>query len=148
VTVAVSVTVAPAAAGLGLAVSAVVVAVGVAAFTTSETAAEVLVAKLLFPPKSAVRLCVPDESVLVESVATPLEFNVAVPRFVVPSKNVMLPVGVPLAEVFVAVSVTAAPAVAGFGVAAKARLVAAGVAAFTTRETDAEVLAAKLPLAA
>lgn len=77
-------------------------------------------------------------------VATPL-VSVPVPRAVVPSRNVTVPAGVLPLEVTFAVSVTVAPAVAGFGLAVSVVVVAA---AFTTSETPADVLAAKLPLAA
>jgi hypothetical protein len=86
--------------------------------------------------------------VLVEIVAIPLAFRATTPRLVLPSKNAMLPVGVPAVDVIVAVSVTVAAAFAGFGVAVKARLVAAGGTALTTRATAGEVLAAKLAVAA
>lgn len=46
-------------------------------------------------------------------VATP-PLNVAAPRVVLPSVNVTVPVGVPLAAVTVALKVTGCPAVEGF----------------------------------
>jgi hypothetical protein len=85
---------------------------------------------------------VPAESELEVNVATPLAFSEALPRFELPSKNEMLPEGVPLAEEIVAVNVTVAPAAAGFGDAARERLVVAGAAAFTTSDTADDVLAA------
>ena len=85
---------------------------------------------------------------LVERVATPLEFRATTPMLVLPSKKAMLPVGVPQAEEIAAVRVTVAAAAAGFGVAVSTRLVATGGTALTTRATAGEVLAAKLVVAA
>jgi hypothetical protein len=117
------------------------VGAGGRAATTRATAAEVLAAKLGVPAKLAVRLwVVPAESVLVVNDATPFE-RAAVPIVVVPSRKVMLPEGTPAAEEVVAVSMTAAPAAAGFGVAMRIRLVGVGDGAATTRATAAEVLA-------
>ena len=45
-----------------------------------------------------------------------------------------------LPDVTVAVRVTVAPAAAGFGVAVRTVVVLVGMAAFTTRATEAEVL--------
>lgn len=53
-------------------------------------------------------LCVPALSAVVAKVATPLPFNVALPRAVVPSRTLMVPVGVPpVPEVTVAINVKA-----------------------------------------
>jgi hypothetical protein len=83
---------------------------------------------------------VPADRLLVGSVATPL-VNGTVASVVVPSKKVTLPAGVPATEATFAVSVTAAPAATGFGVALKVVEVAAGAGALTTRETAGAVLA-------
>ena len=86
-------------------------------------------------------------SMLVVKTAVPLE-SAAIPRDVVPSRKAMLPVGMPPMEEILAVRVTVAPAGAGFGDAVSIRLVAAGGAGLTTRETAAEVLAANEELPA
>jgi ribosomal protein L18E len=80
--------------------------------------------------------------VLVDNVATPLAFRATTPRLMLPSKNAMLPPGVPPAEEIVAVRVTVAAAAAGFGVAVSTRLVEAGGTALTMRDTAGDVLAA------
>jgi hypothetical protein len=65
-------------------------------------------------------------SVLIATDALPL-LRAAVPRFVVPSKKLTLPEGVPPPEEeTVAERLTFAPAVTGFGVAVRAVLVATG----------------------
>jgi hypothetical protein len=58
------------------------------------------------------------------SVATPLAFSGAVPRTVVPSRKVMVPVGVPELELAVAVSTTLAFTLAGFTELVRLRFVA------------------------
>src|SRR5579872_4061978 len=62
-------------------------------------------------------LCVPSARVEVVKVASPLVFRLEVPRFVVPSKKVRVPVGVILnpSPATVAVKVTACPTFDGFG---------------------------------
>src|SRR6266571_2235311 len=68
----------------------------------------------------------PGVSAVVEKVATPLPFNVCgEPRFTPPSLNCTVPVGVPAADVTVAVNVTFWPEFDGFGVAETAVAVAA-----------------------
>src|SRR5580658_2184914 len=59
------------------------------------TADDVLPVKSLSPPYTTVIECVPTEREDVLKVATPEPFSVAVPRTVVPSSNVTVPVGVP-----------------------------------------------------
>lgn len=54
-------------------------------------------------------LCVPSASAAVVNVFTPLAFSAPVPRVVVPSRKVIVPVGVPVVAVRVAVSVTGVP---------------------------------------
>ena len=76
------------------------------------------------------------------SVATPLT-SATEPRLVLPSRKVMLPVGVPAAEEMVAEMLTVAPAAAGLGVAVSMMVVAAGAAALTARATAMEVLVAR-----
>ncbi len=61
---------------------------------------------------------------------------VAVPRMVEPSRNVIVPVGVPLPELMVAVSATAAPSAAGFGEAARIIAVAAAAGGVELPEGD------------
>ena len=51
-------------------------------------------------------LCEPTVNVLVLNVATPLPSSVPVPITVTPVRKLTVPVGVPLAEVTVAVNVT------------------------------------------
>jgi hypothetical protein len=79
--------------------------------------------------------------------ATPF-VSVPVPRVVVPSRNVTVPVGVPPLEVTFAVSVTAAAAAAGFGLADNVVVVATGAAAFTASDTAVDVLASSAVLPA
>jgi hypothetical protein len=108
---------------LGLAAS-----VKPAACTTCCTAGDVLVAKFVSPLYVAVMLLVPTASVEVVNVATP-PVRAGLPIFVVPSKKVTVPVGVPLpnpvGKVTVAVKVTDCPGLDGFGEDASA--VAVGV---------------------
>jgi hypothetical protein len=80
-------------------------------------AAEVLVMKLVSPPYTAVIECEPTFRDEVANVATPDPFSVPVPRVVVLSLKVTVPVGVPLAgelTVTVAVNVTVCDAADGF----------------------------------
>jgi hypothetical protein len=82
----------------------------------------------------------PTPSDEVEYVAWPVPFNVPVPRVVVPSLNVTVPVGMPVPEAGVtfAVNVTLVPAT---GVVEEALIVVevATAAGFTTRLTPFEV---------
>lgn len=60
-------------------------------------------------------LCVPKPSVEAMNVATPLPLTAEVPSVVVPSRNVTVPVGVPVVdELTVAVRVTDCPTLEGF----------------------------------
>jgi hypothetical protein len=70
-----------------------IVAVTVAAFTVTETAADVLERKLAVPVYWAVRLYVPAPRDVGGSVATPEEFRVAVPSTVEPFMKLTVPVG-------------------------------------------------------
>ena len=79
------------------------------------------------PAYVAVILCEPVESVVVTKVAV-LPDNVPVPRVVVPSKKVTVPVGVPEAVAIVAVKVILWPNVDGFSDDAIVVLVVAGIA--------------------
>jgi hypothetical protein len=115
-----------------------------AAPTASDTAADVLAANVgdpvVVPAYIAVKLCVvPAASELVVYTAVPLA-TATVPSVDVPSRNVMLPVGVPLVALRLAVSVTVAPAATGFGLAVNVSVVDTGAAAFTTSDTTADVL--------
>jgi hypothetical protein len=80
-------------------------AVEVLALTTWLTAPDVLVARFVVPPYEAVIECVPTDRVDVDRVATP-ELSVPVPIELAPSRKVTVPVGVPAADVTVAVNVT------------------------------------------
>ena len=64
---------------------------------------------------------VPPVNEAIENVATPDPFSVPLPSVVAPSRNVTVPVGVPPVPVWVAVAVnvTFAPNVDGFGEAAR-----------------------------
>jgi hypothetical protein len=144
VTVAVSVTACPNTEGF--AEEATVVAVD-ALFTVSLDAADVLVLKLLSPPYTAVIEWVPTASRAVVNVAWRAAFTVPVPRVVVPSKKVTVPVGVPAPgalAVTVAVNVTARPKTELVGEAA---VVVVVEAVFTVSVSAADVLAPKFPLA-
>ena len=86
-----------------------------AALTVSAKGVEALVRLMASPPYAAVTLCEATVRFVVLYVATPEEFNVAVPNAVLPSLKVTVPVGVPDPEtVTVAVKVTELPAKAGF----------------------------------
>jgi hypothetical protein len=130
---AVKVTLVPKVIEVADAASLVVEAVGVivAATTVTVTAGEEEVAKLESPAYEAVMECVPTAKVVMARVATPDPFNVPVPRDVVPSRNVTVPVGTvvsPLGPTTVAVRVTLCPAVTEVGEAASAVVeVATGV---------------------
>ena len=139
VTVAVSVTVAPVATDVGEAVSAVVVAVSVEV-TVMLTAGEVLVAKVVDPPYTAVIECVPAVENEVARVALP-ELSVPVPIEVVPSMKVTVPVAVEGETV--AVSVTVAPVAMDVAEEVSAVVVAVFVEV-TVMLTAAEVLPAKV----
>jgi hypothetical protein len=90
-------------------VSTVVVTAGpVGALTVCVIADELLPEKFVAPPYDAVSECAPAVKLETANVAVPLE-SVAVPRTVVPSRNVIVPVGVPVpgdTAFVVAVSVT------------------------------------------
>src|SRR5438552_16000124 len=145
VTVALRVTACPVVEGFGVEVRVVVVAAAAGAFTTWVTTAEVLAANVALPPYAAVSGWLPAASVEMEIEALPLT-SVAVPSTVAPSRNVTVPVGTPVAEVTVALRVTACPVVEGFGVEVRVVVVAAAAGAFTTWVTTAEVLAANVAL--
>jgi len=72
-----------------------------------------LESKLVSPLYSALMVWVPTVSVAVSSVATPPD-RALVPRVVVPSLKVTVPVGVPAPEDTVAVKTTVCPKVEGF----------------------------------
>src|SRR5271165_1702954 len=75
---------------------------------------DMLLEKLAFPVYSASRKCDPMPNDEVVNVAFPA-LNGEVPNVVDPSKKITLPVGVPPAEVTVAVNVTGCGAIDGFG---------------------------------
>jgi hypothetical protein len=112
VTVAVKVTAAPAVDGLFDETAVVELA---ALFTVCESAAEVLPAKFVSPPYTAVIACAPPTRANVVNAPTP-PLSVPVPRAVEPSLNVTVPVGVPEPAVgfTVAVNVTPCPKADGF----------------------------------
>jgi hypothetical protein len=111
-TVAVKVTLCPTTDGLSDEVTVVVV---LALFTTWVNTALVLPLKLESPLYFAVIEWDPTDSVLVMKVVEP-DARVPVPRVVVPSRKVTVPVGVPVPEVgaTVAVNVTDCPKTDGF----------------------------------
>jgi hypothetical protein len=94
--------------------------------TTWLNAADVLPAKFVSPPKTAVIECVPPVSVDVEYMAWPLLFSDPLPSVELPSMNVTVPLGVPvpLFGVTVAVNVTDWPRAEGFNEDSSAALVA------------------------
>ena len=119
---AVSVTDCPGVAGLGAAVRVVAEFV-----TISLSAAEVLAAKLVSVPYTAVMLWVAALSVEVLNVAVP-PLRVPVPKVVEPSRKVTTPVGVPApgaTAATVAVKVSNCPITAGLAVTVRVVLVAA-----------------------
>ena len=146
VTLAINVTFAPEAAVAGP-VSIVVVPISAPAFTTCDSAVDVLVENFASPLYFAVIECVPGASVDDESVAMPAAIVTGPPICVAPSKNEMVPVSAPaVAEVEIAVKVTVCPAVDGFEDETTVVVVAAvPVAGFTTCDTTGEVLEAKGP---
>jgi len=77
--------------------------------TVCAKAADVLPAKFVSPPYTAVMLCAPTDRDAVLKVATP-EASAPVPNCVAPSLKVTVPVGVPPAPLTVAVNVTVCPA--------------------------------------
>jgi hypothetical protein len=146
VAVAVNVTLCPTGDGFSEEVTAVVVAASGAAFTTCETADDVLVANVPSPLYLAVMECVPCVSAVVERVAMPPLIATALPNCVAPSKKLMVPVSVPAVfDVAVAVNVIPCPTVDGFNEEVTAVVVVASASAFTTCETADEVLVAKVP---
>src|SRR5439155_18343149 len=81
-------------------------------FTVCVSLGDVLTLKFASPPYDAVIECEPTASVLVTNVAWPELSRVPVPRVLVPSLKVTVPVGVPAPGLFavtVAVKVTACP---------------------------------------
>lgn len=78
-------------------------------------AAEVLAAKLASPAYCAVIVWLPSVRVVVANVAMLEAFSALVPNVAAPSRNVIIPVGVPaVLDVTVAVNVTDCPNVAEF----------------------------------
>src|SRR5438067_4869485 len=88
-------------------------------------------------------VCDPAARVLVLKVATPEAFRLTVPTLLPSMVNVAVPVGVPAAEVTVAVKVTDCPTPDGFWLDVSVVVVVAA----TTWVTVFDVLPAKLPLA-
>jgi hypothetical protein len=126
-------------------VNIVVVAMSAAAFTVCVNAGEVSAAKFASPPYCAVIECDPCTSADVMNVAFPPAPTVPIPREVIPSKNVTVPLIVPaVAEETVAVNVTLVPAVDGFKDDVTNEVVAAFVPAFTVSLSASEVLAENL----
>jgi hypothetical protein len=124
VTIAVNVTGWPAVDGFRELTTAVDVAVG-AALTTWLSTADVLGEKTRSPPYPAVIECEPSESVEVVRL-TLFPFRAKLVSSVVPSQNVIKPVGVPGPLVFtVAVKVTGWPGVEGFAELTRETVVAA-----------------------
>jgi hypothetical protein len=147
VIVAVNVTDAPLETEAAELTNAAVVAVGAAGVMVSMSAVEVQLAKVALPEYLAVRECVPTASVDVVKVATPLPFNAPVPRVVVPSRNVTIPVGVPeVLDRIVAVNVSGAPLDAEAAELTITAVVPAGTAAVMISVSAPEVLLAKVAL--
>lgn len=82
--------------------------------TTWVSTAELLPLKLLSPPYTAVMEWLPTVSPEVVRPACPEPFRATIPKSMLPSKKVTVPVGVPPLPVTVAVKVTACPAKEGF----------------------------------
>lgn len=87
--------------------------------------------------------CIPAFRLLVVNVALPDPSRVAMPRVVVPSRKITIPVGVPFAEVTAQVKVTGLPKIDGLVEEAIAAAVGAGC---TVWVSTGEVLPAKLLL--
>ena len=93
--------------------------------TVTSSPIEVEVAKPALPEYTAVTVSVPEGRLESVKLATPDPFRVAVPSRVLPLKKLTVPAGVPAgAGATVAVRVTAAPAVDGFGAACSTVVVA------------------------
>jgi hypothetical protein len=109
-TAAVRVTLPPVGTEGALALSRVVVD-ATDAETVKLSAEDVLALSYVSPAYAAVMECAPSASVLMVSVATPLELSTLAPSEVVPSRKVTMPVGVfdPEAGLTVAVKVTKLP---------------------------------------
>jgi hypothetical protein len=129
VTVAVKVTGCPAVDGLTSEITEMLVG---CPCTTWLTAAEMLPEKFASPEYTAVMECEPAVKVAVVNVAWPA-LKVPLPIVVAPSRNVIVPVGVPAAAVTVAVKVKLWPAVDGFNEEVRVVLVLAPVATFLNR---------------
>ena len=88
----------------------------VEAFTTWFIAVEVLPSQPALPVKTALIACVPATSDEVESVALPVVVLTLTPeaRVAVPSRKAIVPRGIPLLEVTVAVNVTDCDGLDGF----------------------------------
>jgi hypothetical protein len=113
----------------------------------SMSAVEVQLAKVALPEYLAVTECVPTASVDVVKVATPLPFNAPVPRVVVPSRKVTIPVGVPeVLDRIVAVNVSGAPLDAEAEELTITAVVPAGTAVVMISVSAPEVLLAKVAL--
>ena len=117
------------------------VVVVLALLTVCTRTDDVLPENVLLPLYWAVTLCVPADRVDTESAANPLASIVDDPRFVAPSRNVTVPVGVPDELDTKAVNPTLCPYVDGFGDDVSAVDVAAD-AAVTIWVRAEEVLAA------
>jgi hypothetical protein len=145
-TFAVRLTACPKATVAGAAFSVTVVACRgvVAAVIVTVTAAEVDGESAASPPYDAVNVCNPTLNVLSERIAEP-ELSVEEPTLVPPSMNVTVPVAE--AGVTVAVKLTACPATALVGVAARVTVVVCREEAFTciVRAPETEEVSVELP---
>lgn len=127
--------------------NATVVGAVTAGVMVSITAVEVLLAKFALPAYLQMIECVPTVSVDVIKVATALLLSVPVPSVAVPSRKVMLPVGVPEPlDVMVAVNVSGLPLDAEAAEATMVAVVAAAAAGVMVSVKTGEVLLAKFPL--
>lgn len=99
----------------------------VEALLTTWLNVKVEVAKLVLPLYVARIVCVATLNADVVMAATPELFNVAIPIWVVPSKNVTVPEGIPADEETVALNVTACPKTEGVPEVVNEEIVVAAV---------------------
>src|ERR1700674_4484128 len=136
VTVAMNTTPWPTAEGFCVEISAVAES---ALLMVCVSGAEILAVKLLSPLYVAVMLRTLGRSELVDNIAFPVLSTIRVPRLVVPSLKVIVPVGVPApggGTATVAVKVTLCPKTDGFGVLARVVVVVGWMTVTVTRSEE------------
>jgi hypothetical protein len=145
VTVAVKVTGVPVAVGEAVVARAVVVGKKP---IVSVTVFDVEPVNALSPTYTAVMLCVPVVSALVEKAATPLAFRVPLPSVVEPSRNVTAPVGSAplLAPPMAAVNVTLVPIPTAAAEVVSTFVVAVGVTITSASNGELAARKAESPL--